>query len=536
MTTQLTQICFNAILLTSLVALVACSSRPVVRDTDRLHPPAQSSKTQPTPKAGQLPTYPGDDIEQADEMEAWAGVFPRPSAIEPQVKFWRNVYGTWSRSQVAFHDNRYMNIIYEVFQLPGATLEGYSLSQKEFIQERFDYWKYRLRALEDKVASGAPLNPSDQRLMDQIAQGTNDRLAVQGASERLRYQRGLRERFKRGLEISGSYDRHFRQIFRRQGLPEDLAYLPHVESSFQSHARSSAGAVGMWQFTSGAAKMFMNGNDSEAARRDPIASAYGAARYLRHAYDKLGSWPLAVTSYNHGIGGMQRAKNVFGHNFPRIVKHYDHPLFGFASRNYYAEFLAARDIANNPEHFFPEGVSYEKGTDWMLATTIADPALTAPSEPRVTDPPMKAAMIGQSRVARLEPKKIARFESSRIARTEPKKIARFEPSRITRTEPKKIARVERPRATRSESVKAGRFTPVKVVEMDRKQAGPGARASQNQSVRTAKSATQASRQKTATRATEPKVTVKEARRSVPVNARAGLRTAQNSRSAQTSLR
>jgi membrane-bound lytic murein transglycosylase D len=155
-----------------------------------------------------------------------------------------------------------------------------------------------------------------------------------------------------------------RNVFRQAGLPEDLAYLPHVESSFQASARSSAGAVGIWQFTLSAAHTFMNVNAALDERLDPVAAARGAARYLSYAYNKLGSWPLALTSYNHGIGGMQRAKDAFGHDFIRIVKHYDHPQFGFASRNFYAEFLAARQIASRPEQFFPEGIAYDKPLDW----------------------------------------------------------------------------------------------------------------------------------------------------------------------------
>ncbi|HYE37835.1 lytic transglycosylase domain-containing protein [Methylocaldum sp.] len=292
------------------------------------------------------------------------GVFPKPTAIETQVAFWRNVYGVWSRSQVALHDNRFLDVIYEVIQLPGDITEGYTPSQKELVRERTAYWQSRLRDLEQKVAAGMPLAPNDQRLVSKISPRGNLKTALQGASDRLRGQRGLRERFKRGLEISGRYDHRFRDIFRQAGLPEDLAYLPHVESSFQTQARSSAGAVGIWQFTRAAAERFMSVNMIIDERLDPIASAHGAARYLSHAYSKLGSWPLAVTSYNHGVSGMLRAKQYFGNDFMRIVYDYDHPQFGFASRNFYAEFLAAREVARQPERFFPEGLRYEKPLDW----------------------------------------------------------------------------------------------------------------------------------------------------------------------------
>jgi membrane-bound lytic murein transglycosylase D len=165
------------------------------------------------------------------------------------------------------------------------------------------------------------------------------------------------------LEISKRYDAIFKNIFRQAGLPYDLAYLPHVESSFQAYARSSAGAVGIWQFTKPAARIYLNNHPALDERLDPVASARGAARYLRDAYDTLGDWPLAVTSYNHGISGMTRAKQYFGTDFMKIVRYYEHPAFGFASRNFYAEFLAAREIANQPNRFFPD-LRYEAPLNW----------------------------------------------------------------------------------------------------------------------------------------------------------------------------
>jgi len=285
---------------------------------------------------------------------ARSGAFQKPGELEPAVEFWRKTYTVWRRSEVAIHDDRYLDVVYEVMVLPGYVDESLTSEQKEMVKQRRDFWKAQLSVLESKLRYNVPLNANDSQIIAKLEKsGRQVNRVLNGAAERVRSQRGTRERFKHGLEISRRYDQQFRKIFRDAGLPEDLAYLPHVESSFQPGAKSSAGAVGMWQFTKGAAKTFMPAGGRIDQRLDPFASAIGAARYLSYAYSKLGDWPSAITSYNHGVGGMKRAQNQVGRDFVRIVESYNGPAFGFASRNYYAQFLAAREIAGNPAFYFP---------------------------------------------------------------------------------------------------------------------------------------------------------------------------------------
>jgi membrane-bound lytic murein transglycosylase D len=144
------------------------------------------------------------------------------------------------------------------------------------------------------------------------------------------------------------------KIFREEGLPIELAYLPFVESSFNVRARSSAGAVGMWQFMVDTGKKFLRINDAFDERRDPLVSTRAAARLLKQNYALLGNWPLAITAYNHGTEGIFRAiSSVESNNLVDIIKHYESPTFGFASKNFYAEFVAAVNIATDSDSYFP---------------------------------------------------------------------------------------------------------------------------------------------------------------------------------------
>jgi hypothetical protein len=414
-------------LLAIVFVLNACSSNAPEVKPDTTQPYQTITEPQKAPPqyfyssathAGTQPlTAPPQNFYSSYRPVTHSGPFQIPDELEPAIEFWRKTYTLWYRSEIAFHDDRYMDVIYEVMVLPGYVGDNLTSEQKEMVSQRRDFWKAQLAGLESKLRYTEPLNTNDRQIIAKLeSSGRLVNSVLNGASERVHSQRGIRERFMHGLEISRRYDQKFRKIFRNAGLPEDLAYLPHVESSFQFAAKSSAGAVGMWQFTKAAAQTFMPAGpritDNRPAkhrptghnlarkrpaghklagkrhtdhrlagkrstghrlasyrstsrriavhrvdqRLDPFASAIGAARYLSYAYSKLGDWPAAITSYNHGIYGMMRAQDQVGRDFVSIVETYDGPAFGFASRNYYAQFLAVCEIANNPIQY---GVQYE---------------------------------------------------------------------------------------------------------------------------------------------------------------------------------
>lgn len=143
--------------------------------------------------------------------------------------------------------------------------------------------------------------------------------------------------------------------FRHHGLPLELTRLPIVESSFDSAAYSKVGAAGLWQFIPSSARRYMQLDEAVDQRRDPWFSTDAAARHLRDDYAALGDWPLAVTAYNYGRSGIARAlKAVRGETLMDLIERYDNPRFGFASRNFYAEFLAAVDVVEAAATHFPD--------------------------------------------------------------------------------------------------------------------------------------------------------------------------------------
>ncbi|MCM2323130.1 MAG: lytic transglycosylase domain-containing protein [Oligoflexia bacterium] len=150
------------------------------------------------------------------------------------------------------------------------------------------------------------------------------------------------------------------ELFASSGVPKELTRLALVESSFNLHAISYAGAAGVWQFMEYPGKKYLLIDRSAAIdeRLSPLKSTVAAAKLLRENHQRFGSWALAVTSYNHGLRGLLRLKRSESKEFSRIAHLFDacnrrSPL-GWAARNYYAEFLAVLHAESYRKLFYGE--------------------------------------------------------------------------------------------------------------------------------------------------------------------------------------
>lgn len=240
--------------------------------------------------------------------------FPLLPGLEKQVAFWKRIFTEFSVSQLVFFDPLDMSKIYEILDA-GEESRGNDYINGE---------RARIAA-----AHGVDL-------------------------ERVKAQRGIKERTAAGLKRAGRYLPQMQQIFRERGLPVELTYIPLLESSYEISARSHAGALGMWQFMRRTGKQFMRVSASVDERRDPLESTRAAASFLKQAYESLGNWPLAITSYNFGPAGMARAvAEVGSDDLVELIQKYDHPYWGYPPKNFYAEFLVAVDIGKNFKQYFP---------------------------------------------------------------------------------------------------------------------------------------------------------------------------------------
>lgn len=120
-----------------------------------------------------------------------------------------------------------------------------------------------------------------------------------------RYQTLLRDSLENSLELR----LYVRKAIQNAGLPPELEYLPVVESYYKTTAKSSSGALGLWQFMANSVKPYLELNDYVDERLDPWKETEAALKKLKDNYNMFGDWLLAIGAYNCGAGAMQRALN-----------------------------------------------------------------------------------------------------------------------------------------------------------------------------------------------------------------------------------
>ncbi len=290
------------------------------------------------------------------------GLFPRPPELEPDVRFWRSIFTEYSTDEGVLHDNRNLSVVYETVPMPVATSRS---ARNSKVEKRREHYRAILRTLATGKREG--LDAEQQRVLALWPADVSN-AELREAMTRIRFQHGLSDRFREGLVRAGRWRNHVHNEFGQLGVPLHLAALPHVESSYNPDARSHVGASGIWQFTRSTGRRFMQVDHVLDERNDPFIATRAAARLLAYNYSIAGNWPMAITAYNHGLAGVRRAMHAHGDTaLVDILRNYDGRAFGFASRNFYVAFLAAMEVDQNPEKFFP-GLVPDIPVDYALAS------------------------------------------------------------------------------------------------------------------------------------------------------------------------
>jgi membrane-bound lytic murein transglycosylase D len=188
-------------------------------------------------------------------------------------------------------------------------------------------------------------SPEEQKILAAI-QKLHHKHSLRELKANLRSQAGQRDNVMKGLLAAEAFFPRMEQIFASLKVPPELTRISLVESSFDLRAYSRVGAAGVWQFMphTGGRMLMISDSSRIDERLSPIKATIAAAKLLRENYNQFKNWPLAVTSYNHGLKGLTKYRRKKGTRSFNEIAHLFDPCakgsaLGWAGRNYYTEFL-----------------------------------------------------------------------------------------------------------------------------------------------------------------------------------------------------
>jgi membrane-bound lytic murein transglycosylase D len=281
-----------------------------------------------------------------------------PAEIARRVNFWRRVYSLWSKNQNVLHVAEYPEVVLEIHDGSRIGAMGEKTSDKRMKpliavrKEQYQRILWKLASL--KTIDEKLLTMTEKRVYHLFDHIKDPKKFVKAAGN-LRTQKGQREYIAKGLEVAPKYLPYAEEEFKRQGLPPELARIAFIESSFNIQALSKVGASGVYQVMPETGRDYLIVTGSVDERNDPIKASRAAAKLLAMNYKMLGAWPLAITAYNHGVGGISRAmREISTNDIVKLINVYDGNNFGFASKNFYAGFVGLLTSLRNSAKVFPE--------------------------------------------------------------------------------------------------------------------------------------------------------------------------------------
>jgi len=256
--------------------------------------------------------------------------FKVPEGLKKSVDFWIQIYTKYTTQQGVFH----------VAGDTDQVLGDFDLTQVYANQQ----WSPIRRELEAEI-----LVKRQKKLL-----ASRFKIDV----KKIRLQMGLKDRMQHAIKVSGYYLPQMEKIFEQEKIPKELTRVVFVESSFNIFAESKVGASGLWQIMPRVSRKFKYMQDAQDLRNHPIYATKLAAKIFKQNYQILKSWPLAVTGYNHGVGSMSKlVKKYKSNDISYLVDNVGaSKSFGFASRNFYATYLAALYVESHANLYFPEPV------------------------------------------------------------------------------------------------------------------------------------------------------------------------------------
>jgi hypothetical protein len=148
------------------------------------------------------------------------------------------------------------------------------------------------------------------------------------------------------IKRANRYFPHIEEVFKQNGIPDDLKFVSIAESALRPHARSRKSAIGFWQFIKSTGLRYgLKINRKIDERRNVFKSTQAAVKYFKALYSDLGSWTLAVAGYNMGEQGLK------AEIMAQKTKDYYHLYLPIETQRFIFRILAIKLILSNPEKY-----------------------------------------------------------------------------------------------------------------------------------------------------------------------------------------
>jgi membrane-bound lytic murein transglycosylase D len=302
-----------------------------------------------------------------DKDNRVSDLFPVTKFYYPNVHFWFLIYTQFDSDSVVIHDKSNLSLIYKILDFSNLKKKGLPKNTLYVLQQKIS--NERLRDLREDfdqlITNPFSLTPRSKRLL-RVFENAGILLPV-GQQERikrfkhlknnLRTQTGQRNFIREGIVRSLPYKTFLTRFFKDKQLPTELLAIPFLESSFNPKAESKASALGIWQFMPLISSYYVPRSKDHFDYRFNIGVAsVAAAMLMSENYRILKSWDLAVTAYNSGTKHLLKTKRHLARSvgLEDVITHSDSKHFGFASKNFYSEFLALVHTLAYREELFDE--------------------------------------------------------------------------------------------------------------------------------------------------------------------------------------
>jgi membrane-bound lytic murein transglycosylase D len=309
-----------------------------------------------------------------DNENRVSDVFKINSYFYPMVNFWFLIYTQFKSNSFVFHDKDNLSIIYKILDFSPLEEKGLSknsiyILQRKIISEKLTDLKNELQKLSIDPFS----NSLSAKKIFYILKKGNINIPEKNAerkkffrhlSSNIRTQTGQQNFIQDGIIRSIPFEKFLNRYFIKKKLPKELLAIPFLESSFNPKAQSKVNALGIWQFMPLISSYYVPKRNHHFDYRFNVGVASVAASFLMNEnYSLMKSWDLAVTAYNSGTRHLLKTKrrlDLKNINLETIIKNSDSKHFGFASKNFYSEFLALVHALAYREKFFHDLHKYDR--------------------------------------------------------------------------------------------------------------------------------------------------------------------------------